>query len=157
MNPKSSWEKWWKPRNFENANGFEKQNFLFHLFLSVSSSSRAFDSSNPQHLYDIERNMKFFTGGLVKFWVFITIANFNISYKINWIFWELFSEEHKFRQSSLHLKVPFKSYIQYNWKKDFIKFKIHILGAVFWLIAKRMIKSFHPPYPARWGINHSLI
>ena len=75
----------------------------------------------------------------------------------NWIFWWLLSEEHKLRQSSLHLKVPFKSYIQYSWKKDFITFKIHILGIVFWLIAKRMIKSPQPPYPVRWGISHSLI
>ena len=91
-------------------------------------------------------------------WNFEFLLRLQISiYLTNWIFWELLSEEHKLRQSSLHLKVPFKSYIQYSWKKDFITFKIHILGAVFWLIAKRMIKSPQPPYTARWGINHSLM
>ena len=34
---------------------------------------------------------------------------------------------------------------------------LYILGEVFWLIAKRMIKSPQPPYPARWGINHWMI
>ena len=30
-----------------------------------------------------------------------------------------------------------------------------VVEAVFGSLAKRMIKSAQPPYPARWGINHS--
>ena len=44
-------------------------------------------------------------------WNFEFLLRLQISiFLTNWIFWELLSEEHKLRQSFLHLKVPFKSY-----------------------------------------------